>query len=198
MKLWSYKISRDYGFAPNPFFGFCTVACCKPKVRRGAAIGDLVVGCGSAKLNLVGRVIFAMRVAEKMTFQEYWDDPRFQRKRPVFTAGKARAFGDNIYHMVGADWVQEDSHHSFAGGAWNDENAQRDLGADAVLIGTDFTYWGSLAPEIPAHLRNCDGDDLYPHVRDVRNSYSEIFTATALQWFQSCPKGRLGRPISWK
>src|SRR3954468_12112196 len=120
MRLWSYKISRDYGFAPNPFFGYCTVACCKPDIRRGAEIGDLIVGCGSSRLKLVGRSIFAMRVAEKLTFQEYWDDPRFVRKRPVFTAGKARAFGDNIYHKNEAgNWIQEDSHHSYAGGVWN-------------------------------------------------------------------------------
>lgn len=198
MRLWSYKISRDYGFAPNPFFGFCTVAGCKPDIRRGAAVGDLVVGCGSSKLNLVGRVIFAMRVAEKLTFQEYWNDSRFCRKRPVYTAGKARAFGDNIYHKdQGGEWHQEDSHHSFDGGGWNALNADRDLGADGVLIGTEFVYWGNLAPEIPPALRHCDGDDLYPNVRNLRNQYSEVFKAAALDWFWGCPKGRLGRPINW-
>ncbi len=199
MRLWSYKISRDYGFAPNPFFGACTVACCKPDVRRGAAIGDLIVGCGSSKLNLVGHVIFAMRVSEKLTFQEYWDDERFRRKRPIFTAGKAHAYGDNIYHKHEADdWIQEDSHHSLDGGALNSLNADRDLGADAVLIGLDFVYWGNSAPEIPQWLRSYDGDDLYPNVRNLRNHYSEAFKVAALDWFEHEPRGRLGRPISWK
>lgn len=162
-------------------------------------VGDLIVGCGSSKLKLVGRVIFAMRVAEKITFQEYWDDPRFERRRPTFSAGKARAFGDNIYHRNAAGaWVQEDSHHSFTQGGWNALNADRDLGADAVLIGTDFTYWGRCAPEIPPQLRNFADDDLYPHVRDFRNSYSEAFIAETLKWFDGVPKGRLGRPINWK
>lgn len=176
----------------------CTVACCKPGIRRGAAIGDLIVGCGSKKLKLVGHVIFAMEVTEKLSFQQYWDDERFRRKRAVFTAGKAHAFGDNIYHRDDADqWVQEDSHHSFAGGGWNEENAKRDLGADAVLISTDFVYWGKTAPKIPEPLRGQYGDDLYPSVRDFRNGYSDNFKEAVVDWFVSGPKGRLGRPIGW-
>jgi len=199
MRVWSYKISRDYGFAPNPFFGTCTVACCKPDIRRGAAIGDLIVGCGSSKLKLPGHVIFAMKVSDKLTYQEYWDDDHFARKKPVFTAGKARAFGDNIYHKDQAgDWVQEESHHSLKGGGWNAANAERDLGTDAVLISTEFVYWGNLAPKIPQALRSCDGDDLYPNVRNLRNQYSEVFKAAAVDWFENCPKGRIGRPLSWK
>lgn len=197
MKLWSYKISRDFGFAPNPYFGACTVACCKPRIRKGAAVGDLVVGCGSVQLGLVGRAIYAMRVTEKLTFQEYWDDERFERKKPSFTAGRAHGYGDNIYHTNDqGEWIQEDSHHSLDGGAWNQLNADRDLGSDAVLISTDFVYWGNLAPQIPDILRTFDGDDLYPNTRDMRNSYSGAFVAATAEWFASCPKGCLGRPIS--
>ena len=199
MTVWSYKISRDYGFAPNPYFGFCTVACCKPDIRRGAAVGDLIIGCGSSKLKLVGRAIFAMRVAEKLTFDQYWNDERFQRKKPVFTAGTARSYGDNIYHQDAPGiWAQSDSHHSLDDGNWNALNADRDLGADAVLVGADFAYWGRSATEIPEHLRNFEGDDLYPNVRNFRNGYSEALQAAAIEWFDQGPKGRLGRPISWK
>lgn len=199
MDVWAYKISRDFGFAPNPFFGFCSLACCKPKIRRAAAIGDLIIGCGSAKLNSLGRVIFIMRVTESMSFQQYWDDPRFVRRRPVFTAGTARAFGDNIYHRdANGDWIQEDSHHSFDGGGCNTLNADRDLGADRVLISTDFVYWGRKAPKIPAHLRNLDGEDLFPDVRDFRRNYSDQLKELVVDWFDHGEKGRLGRPKSWR
>ena len=199
MTVWAYKISRDYGFAPNPYFGYCTIACCKPDIRRKAAVGDLIIGCGSSKLYLVGRVIFAMRVAERLTFDEYWNDERFERKKPVFTAGKARAYGDNIYHQNEPGiWVQEDSHHSLDGGGKNALNAARDLGADAVLVGTDFAYWGSSAAEIPPVLRNFEGDDLYPNVRNFRNGYSDALQAAAIAWFDAGPKGRIGRPVNWK
>lgn len=198
MGLWSYKVTRDYGFAPNPFFGWLTLACCKPNIRNRAAEGDLVVGCGSAGLKLRGRIIFAMRIAEILPFQDYWDDPRFVSKRPVFTAGRAQTYGDNIYHHDAAGaWVQEDSHHSFAGGVWNNENAKRDLSADAVLVANDFVYWGDQAPLIPPELRDHHGEDLFADVRDYRHNYSIEFVALVGNWFEDGPKGRLGRPINW-
>lgn len=36
-KLYAYKMTHDTGFAPNPYFGVCTLACCKPRIRRGIA-----------------------------------------------------------------------------------------------------------------------------------------------------------------
>lgn len=199
MTLWSYKISRDYGFAPNPFFGFCTVACCKPKIRRRAVAGDLVVGCGSTALKKPAQLIYAMRVTEKLTFEEYWADLRFRKKRPNFYSGVAHLYGDNIYHKgANGNWKQEDSHHSFANGDENNLNSTRDLGANAVLISADFVYYGNNAPIIPELFRNLDGDDLYPTVRDFRNSYSDKFESAFSEWFDAQPKGRLGRPSSWK
>ena len=34
MTLFSYVIEHDLGFAPNPFHGVCTLACCKPQIRK--------------------------------------------------------------------------------------------------------------------------------------------------------------------
>jgi hypothetical protein len=198
MDVWAYKIARDFGFAPNPYFGYCTLACCKPHIRKRAEIGDLVVGCGSAKLKLMGRSIFAMRITETLSFQQYWDDPRFGRKRPLFTAGVAREFGDNIYHRDNdGAWVQEDSHHSMDDGAWNAHNAERDLSADRVLLSTDFVYWGRLAPLVPPHLRDHNGEDFFPNVRDYRRQYSDGLKQSVVDWFDAGPKGRLGRPLNW-
>ena len=40
MNLYSYVITRDYGFAPNPFWNICTLATCKPQIREHALKGD--------------------------------------------------------------------------------------------------------------------------------------------------------------
>jgi hypothetical protein len=69
MRLFSYVVARDYGFAPNPFFGFCTLATCKPKIRAAAALGDWIVGTGSCAYGLEGRLVYAMRVTEVLTFR---------------------------------------------------------------------------------------------------------------------------------
>lgn len=198
MNIWSYKIRRDYGFAPNPFQGFCTLACCKPGIRKGANEGDLIFGFGSAALKMRGRLIFAMRVSEAMTFDQYWDDHRFSRRRPVFTAGISRSYGDNIYHQVNGSWVQEDSHHSFPGGVWNAANADRDLSVDRVLVSTEFAYWGRSAPDIPDTLKNFNGENLFADVRDYRRAYSDEFKESVAKWFEDLPKGRFDRPANWK
>ena len=36
MTVYSYIVAYDSGFAPNPFHGTCTLACCKPTIRRTA------------------------------------------------------------------------------------------------------------------------------------------------------------------
>lgn len=44
MRLYSYVVKHDTGFAPNPFFGYCTVACCKSEIRLKAEKGHWIVG----------------------------------------------------------------------------------------------------------------------------------------------------------
>jgi len=80
MKLYSYVVMHDTGFAPNPFFGYCTLACCKPEIRRSAQKGDWVVGLTpKAKGN---RIVYFMRVDDVMeSFADYWADRRFGVKK---------------------------------------------------------------------------------------------------------------------
>lgn len=73
-RLFSYTILRDDGAAPNPFRGLCTLAICKPQIRRKAAVGDWVVGLGSKRApsgNLAGRMVCAMRVDQVLTLRDY-------------------------------------------------------------------------------------------------------------------------------
>lgn len=192
--VFAYKMVRDFGFAPNPFGGVCTLATCKPRIRAKAEAGDLIVACGSAANRRVGRVICAMRVGGALTFQDYWEDPRFQSKKPNLRASKQRAFGDNIYHHgEGGAWRQEDSHHSYIGGVTNELNLRQDTSADRVLWGEEFSYWGRNAIVIPEEL---DGFRLAA-VRDCRFRYEQKFVDDALAWFDEQPRGRLGRPIDW-
>ncbi len=199
MSLFSYKIVRDFGFAPNPFFGFCTLAACKPQIRKGAEVGDLIVGSGGLGHCRPNRVIFAMRVSEKLTFNQYWHDERFAKKKPNLESSWMRAYGDNIYHQTdGGDWLQADSHHSYGDGGLNLDNRNRDIGCLSVLIGNDFAYFGSDAIPIPEQLQPFENDYLFPRGRNYRNSYSLAFENAANEWFESLPKGRRSLPSDWK
>jgi hypothetical protein len=198
MRLYSYKITRDFGFAPNPFHGILTLATCKPGIRKGAVAGDIVVGCGSASNGLVGRAIFVARVSGKCSFQQYWDDPRFEPKKPYFGGSVSRGYGDNIYHRAaGGEWLQERSHHSLEDGGINAANLIRDTSADHVLWSTEFVYYGHAAIPIPANLRNVAGDDLYPATRDYRNSFPAAMIDAVENWFVTLPRNRQGWPGAW-
>lgn len=146
-----YAITRDFGFAPNPFHGFCTLATCKPKIRKSAKVGDWVMGIGGCTLRQVKRkCIFVMKVSEKMSFQEYWEDIRFSLKKPVRNGSRVLMLGDNIYHKSNeGGWIQEDSHHSNADGSPHEGNLARDTqSSDQVLISDWFYYFGSAAIEV--------------------------------------------------
>ena len=96
---------RDYGFAPNPYFGYCTLATCKPVIRRCAGVGDWIAAFGAAKSPVCGKLVALMRVEECLSFDEYWEDERFKCKRPVFNKGVMHMYGDNIYHHDKEKWV---------------------------------------------------------------------------------------------
>ena len=149
--LYAYAITRDFGFAPNPFHGVCTLATCKPGIRAGANVGDWVLGVGGSNLGDVSRkCILLMKVSEKVGFQEYWDNSRYSLKKPLRNGSRVQMLGDNIYHKNGSGgWIQEDSHHSNPDGTPNLVNLNCDTGkCDRVLISNYFLYFGSAAVSI--------------------------------------------------
>ena len=198
MKLFSYVVARDYGFAPNPFFSVCTLATCKPGIRRMAAIGDWVVGTGSSEVGRKGHIVYAMRVTGAMTFNQYWGDSRFQKKKPNLQGSKKQAFGDNIYFRNDQGiWQQLDSHHSYPAGRPNPLNIEHDTKSDRVLLSEDFAYWGGSGPEIPKKFRDYQGKDLCAH-RGYKNKFPHSMREDFVSWFSSFEeKGFLGPPTDW-
>lgn len=152
--MYSYVVQHDYGFAPNPFWRVCTLANCKPKIRKAANVGDLVIGTGSADIQASGRLVYWMRVSEIVLYDDYWSDPRFARKKPNMKGSLMQRYGDNIY-WTGPDgtYQQLDSFHSEDDGSLSVENRERDTGTTwRVLIGSDFAYYGKAPPMIPEPL----------------------------------------------
>ncbi len=149
-----YVVDRDFGFAPNPFHGYCTLATCKPGIRSTARAEDWIVGMGGKTLGATGKCVFAMKVTAKINFQEYWTNRRYITKRPVRNGSSLRLVGDNIYRRddATAQWQQADSHHSKHDGTPNPVNVRRDTKSDKVLISEHFYYFGNGAPVVPANL----------------------------------------------
>ena len=177
-----YVVARDFGFAPNPFHGFCTLACCKPRIRSVADIGDWIFGVAGGDLVEAGHCVFGMRVTETLSFDEYWLDPRFEVKKPLRNGSRVMMLGDNIYHResVNAEWQQEDSHHSRPDGSPDASNIATDTQTNRVLVSEHFTYFGASAPAIPAYVLDAIG---YRNGRNHRR-FSALAAKPLLFWFQ--------------
>jgi hypothetical protein len=200
MKLFSYIVARDYGFAPNPFHGYCTLATCKPKIRAAAAVGDWVVGTGAkTKYGVSGHLIYAMRISETMTYDDYWNDPRFLCKRPVLNGSLKLVYGDNIYHCRRGEWSQADSHHSLQDGLPNPRNIARDTSVDRVLISNRFVYWGDASPEIPLRFRPfCASKENLCCPGQGHRVLSEALAVAFAEWIEDAGKwGVQGLPLEF-
>lgn len=149
-----YVVDRDFGFAPNPFHGFCTLATCKPNIRRVANKDDWIIGMGGRRLKATGKCIFAMKIANLISFDEYWQNPIYRDKKPVRNGSKKMIVGDNIYHQSQGTWQQLNSHHSYADGTPNMHNITNDTKTNKVLLSDHFYYFGSTAIEIPQLILN--------------------------------------------
>jgi hypothetical protein len=189
MRLFSYIVRHDSGFAPNPFHGHCTLAACKPKIRQAAEVGDWVFGL-SPRGN---RVVYAMKVDEKLDFATYWRDPRFQCKRPSKATREQRR-GDNIYEPLGnGQFRQLPSLHSKP--PFGDEDPQsksHDLSGKYVLVGRDFVYFGADGPEVPAQL------EFLRVGRGHRCRFEPGELQKVLSWVDGERRGKLSTPADWR
>ena len=175
MTLFAYVMTDDSGFAPNPYHGFCTLARCMPSTRSVAEVGDYVVGLAGKRLReRLGkggewRIIYAMQVTEKMTFEEYWLDQRFRAKRPDESADDEKALGDNDISL------NTPGKHVLISGAGR------------------FTYWGKKAPTVPPNLGFLV-PPFIPYAIGHRRKFSKDEVEAFIKWFDGQPRGRLGDP----
>jgi len=188
-RVYSYVVAHDFGFSPNPFHGWCTLACCKPAVRRTAQVGDLVVGMSSRCTS----VVYVLRVEEKLSLDDYWRDPRFRKKRPKWEAKAIiRRCGDNIYEPDGVGGFRQlrSSH-------WDHEHGREDLASKRrdtsgpVLAGNEFVYFGGSGPALPGKL------SFLAVTRGHRSRFTAAQRARVQESFDKLPRGVCGRPGRW-
>jgi hypothetical protein len=148
MKIYSYVVTDDICFAPNPFWGYCTLATCKPVIRRNAKPGDWIVGTGSVKEGRPEKFIYAMKVSEAIPIEEYGISKKFSNKIPKNDGTQRQKCGDNIYFWNNGKWALRDNCHH------GPENIQHDTKGKNVLIGKEFYYFGKEADKLPPRFKN--------------------------------------------
>jgi len=163
IKVFSYVMTEDTGFAPNPYHGVLTLACCKPQIRLCANIGDWVMGTAgkvlteSAHKRLgwsveeIGRLVYLMKVTSKLTRSEYWGE--FKKKK--YNKGNwPGEVGDNIYELVAGEYVgpTEGARHKHKNKAVDLGPKERGYPYSEVLGSTEFYYFGIEARVLPTEL----------------------------------------------
>lgn len=141
MRVHTYVIATDLGSAPNYDPPAVTLAVCKPRIRKKAKVGELVLAFAGAKVNPASRhsVVWAGIVSEILTFTEYWGDRRFASKRPDRTE-----VPDNFYKPTGNGgfaWQPNPVHGRDA--------LTHDIGGLNVLIFDHAWRFGALGPVLP-------------------------------------------------
>ena len=150
-RLFTYTIPVDDGAAPNPFRGMCSLAICKPGIRRVAEPGDWVAATGSKSSpsgDLSGRLVYAMRVEEVLSLREYdrQAPARWPQRIPnLGSLDLSEHLGDCIYDYSRGTPVQRPGVH-------NADNMRTDLSGENALISRDFYYFGNRAIKLPDAL----------------------------------------------
>ena len=206
MRLFSYKLTHDTGFAPNPFGETLTLATCKPGIRKSKRKGDWIAGFTSKQLTAgrdhVGseRLIYLMKVGEKLRFRDYFIDERFQDKIPDMSEKDTKAkAGDNIYKPLDIDALAlldfeqlDNPNHP------PPHNKEHDLSGEYVLIADEFYYFGRDALEFGINVP----DDLRPKIPRGQHRYGYRTDAEKSRRFieyirENWSRGRHGYPHRW-
>ncbi len=148
-RLYSYLMTHDSGFAPNPFFGCLTLATCMTEIRRTKKVGDWVAGFASKALvkksHALGLnipyqgLIYLMEIGEILPLDAYFHDSRFQEKKaiPPGSHNIMRERGDNIYHLDSNGNFQQSKNDNHDEG-----EILKDTSGKNVLLAKQFYYFG--------------------------------------------------------
>jgi Nucleotide modification associated domain 2 len=144
MRVYSYVITANTGCAPNYDAPSVTLALCKPRIRAAACQGDLVLAFNGKSLSRDPHsVCWAGIVCEVLPMNRYWNDERFERKKPDGSHTK-----DNIYEPDdngGLTQVENCCH--------NDSNVKKDIKGRNVLIFSDAWHMGGSQPLLPEEFK---------------------------------------------
>ncbi len=144
-RLFTYKVAYDAGTAPNPYGCVCTLAICKPAIRRVAEKGSIVVGLEPGNS---GRIVYCMVVTETLTWNEYiklCTEPSSRKDEPEYAHLRSKIpqtaldQGDCIWTSGS---VYTDALESYSGHG-GPADFQRDVkSGENVLLSKTFWYFG--------------------------------------------------------
>jgi hypothetical protein len=137
------------------------------------------------------KLIYAMKISEVLSFDDYYRDERFASKKPRRDRSWEDACGDNIYYQAddGA-WKQHTTQfHNYP------KSFAQDVKHPRVFVSEHFFYFGASAPGIPYEYQ-----DLVRKSQGVKSSHARPLVVEFTRWLESSfVPGRLGIPrdLDW-
>ncbi len=136
MTFWVYKLTYDEGAAPHVRNGLLSLAICKPRIRVGAARGDVIFGFAgrSRPVNRGERLIYIAEITEKL------DKPGEYYERSEY-----RDRWDCIYDRRGGRlvWRRGSIFHHDGSCVGTDLGSAPLYPRAVVLLSTRFRYLGA-------------------------------------------------------
>ena len=184
IRLCTYIIKNDIGLAPNPFWGYCTLALCTPNHMgiKKPNNGEFWI-CGFSQKKDGNKLIYAMRVDEVANFNDYYNDKRFAKKKPNINGTWKEMVGDNIYYTDSkGNWKQHKT-------KYHNEKLIKDTKHPNVFISKYYFYFGEKAVDVK------NFNKLIHKGRGVKCNYSEDDINKFLVWLnKENHPGTLGLP----
>ena len=171
-RVYTYIVTVDSGLAPNPFWGWCSLAVCTPN-HQGAAIksGDWIAGFSPKSTGY--KFIFAMKVDERIHMNDYFNDPRFQSKKPNIEGSWKQKCGDNFYSKsLNGEWIE---HPNF----FHEGMLEKDTRVPYVFVAREFWYLGKARTEMPKEFLQMIGG------RGVRVNHPEDLSEKFKSWVKT-------------
>lgn len=146
-KLYTYIVTEDTGFAPNPFFQWCTLALATPNHMHARAFsGDWIAGFFHVSGHY--RLLYAMEVQLRLSLRDYFLHPDFACKKPDVKGTDEQKCGDNFYSLENGTWLQHETLHH-RGNAWKHKDTRHN---PPVFASQKYWYFGKNAVELPAEF----------------------------------------------
>ena len=145
MNIYAYMVPVDDGAAPNPYGGVCTLAICKPNLRKIAKQSDWIIGLSSDF-----KLIYTMKITTVKTMKEY--DTYTKENLPIKIPNKnskniEEQMGDSVYDFTKDSVLLRPSVHSRC-------TKEMDLAGKNVLLSNCFYYFGNKPKDLPKEFEN--------------------------------------------
>ena len=177
-RLCTYIVQEDTGLAPNPYWGYCTLAVCTPN-HQGTRLktGDYIMGFLNKARGY--RLVYSMEISEILNLDDYYRDARFEQKKPNLRGDWKDRCGDNFYSKSSdGAWIQHRNRFHL-----DARLKEQDTRYARAFVAKRFWYRGRAAEAVPKEFSalvggrgarvNHDMDLAHQLVEWVAASYAE-------------------------